>query len=196
MATNDFDFNTAPTQQDFDVIPDGTIAVVQLKIRPGNAGPDGILKRTKKCDAEGLDCQFTVVGGQHDKRKFWAFLLVSGTTDGQQQMADKTRMILRTIIESVRGIKSADVSEAAKKARHVDSYSDFDGMRFMCKIGVEPANDGYRAKNKLDRVITPDDKEWQPVEQVAKPASTNAAANGGSSSPSPGNVIVTPAWAQ
>ena len=30
-----FDFNTANEQRDFDVIPNGTIAVVQLNIRPG-----------------------------------------------------------------------------------------------------------------------------------------------------------------
>jgi hypothetical protein len=99
-------------------------------------------------------------------------------------------------LSKARGIKSTDVSETAKKARHVDGYNDFDGMRFMCKIGVEPAKDGFKAKNNLDRVIIPDDKEWQPVEQVAKPAPSGAAANGGSSSPSPSNAIVTPVWAQ
>ena len=33
-----FDYNTADGQRDLDVIPNGTIAVLQLNIRPGDAG--------------------------------------------------------------------------------------------------------------------------------------------------------------
>jgi hypothetical protein len=51
----------AGEQRSFSVIPDGTIAVVQLNIRPGNAGENGLLKRTQKGDAEGLDSELTVV---------------------------------------------------------------------------------------------------------------------------------------
>ena len=42
-----YDFNTAGEQRSFDVIPDRTIAVVQLNIRPSDAGEDGLLKRSK-----------------------------------------------------------------------------------------------------------------------------------------------------
>ena len=69
---------------------------------------------------------------------------------------------LRAILESARGIKPTDVSEAAKKAR-VAEYADFDGIRFMAKIGVEPARGDYKAKNILGEVITPDRKEWHPI---------------------------------
>jgi hypothetical protein len=185
------DFSTANEQRDFEVIPDGTTAIVALKIRPGSAGEDGILKRTKKGDAEGLDIELTIVGGKYDKRKFWTFEIVSGTTDGHAQMVDRTRERLRAILESVRGIKPADVSEAAKKARSIEGYGDLDGLRFMCKISVDPAKDGYKAKNTLDRVITPDRPEWQPVEQVTKPAPASAP-----DGEKPSNVIVKPVWAQ
>ena len=37
-----FDFNDAGEQNSFDVIPDGTIVTVQLTIRPGGAGKDGM----------------------------------------------------------------------------------------------------------------------------------------------------------
>ena len=66
------DFNTAGAQRSFDTIPDGTIAVVQLKIRPGNAGEGGWLKRSKDGKAEGIDAEFIVVEGEYTKRKFWA----------------------------------------------------------------------------------------------------------------------------
>jgi hypothetical protein len=182
-----FDFNTASEQRDFDVIPDKTVAVVQLKIRDGNAGADGLLKRSKSGEAEGLDCEFTVVEGPYAKRKFFAFMVLSGTTDGHAQAADITKSRLRAILESARGIKPQDVSEAAKKAR-VAEYRDFDGIRFIARIGVEPAKGDYRAKNILAAVVTPDQKEWRPIEQVEQPlmhASPAAASN----------VIPKPAWA-
>lgn len=182
-----YDFNTASEQRSFDVIPDKTIAVVQLTIRQGDAGENGLFKRSKNGQAEGLDCELVVVGGDHDKRKFWDWMTISGATDNYTQAADITHRKLRAIIESARGIKPTDVSEAAKKARIAD-YADFDGIRFVAQIGVEPAKGDYRAKNFLAQIITPDRKEWHPVEQVAKPAPTGTE--------KPSNVIVKPAWAQ
>jgi hypothetical protein len=182
-----FDFNTASEQRSFDVIPDRTIAVVQLNIRPGDVGENNLFSRSKNGQAEGLNCELIVVGGPYDRKKFWDWMTVSGTTDGHAEAADITHRKLRAIIESARGIKPTDVSEAAKKAR-VAEYADFDGIRFLAQIGVEPAKGDYRAKNFLAQIVTPDRKEWQPVEQVAKPA--QAAAE------KPSNVIVKPVWAQ
>lgn len=181
------DFNEAGAQRTFDVIPDGSIVVVQMNVRSGDAGVDGLLKRSRNGQAEGLDIEFTVVEGEFAKRKFWSFMVVSGTTDGHDQAADITRRRLRAILESAKGIKPEDVSETAKAARNAE-YADFDGMRFMCKLGIEPARDGYKAKNILSEIVTPDRKEWHPIEQVAKPA---AAPTGERS-----NVIVKPNWAQ
>jgi hypothetical protein len=182
-----YDYNTAGEQRSFDVIPDGTIANVQMNIRPGGAGEGGLLARTKKGDAEKIDAEFTVVEGPYTKRKFWDNMIVSGTTDGHAQAADITARRLRAILESARGIKPTDVSEAAKKAR-VAEYADFVGLRFMAEIGVEPASNGYKAKNTLAEVITPDRKEWHPVEQVAQ-STAEAPASATTS-------ITKPAWAQ
>jgi hypothetical protein len=182
-----YDFNTANEQRSFDVIPDRTIAVVRLNIRPGDAGDGGLFKRSKNGQAEGLNCELTIVGGQYDKRKIFEWMTISGTTDNHAQAADISHRKLRAIIESARGIKPTDVSEAAKKARVVD-YADFDGLRFVAQIGVEPAKGDYRAKNFLAQIITPERKEWQPVEQVAQPTPAATA--------KPSNVIERPAWAR
>ena len=185
-----FDYNTADGQRDLDVIPNGTIAVVQLNIRAGDAGEDGLLKRSKNGEAEGLDCVFIVVEGPHAKRKFFNFAVLSGTTDGHAQAADITRSRLRAILESARGVKPTDVSEAAKKAR-IAEYRDFDGIRFLAKIGVEPAKGEYKAKNTLASVITPDQKEWRPIEQIEQsPAHATPTAAPAS------KAIIKPAWAQ
>jgi hypothetical protein len=182
-----YDYNQAGEQRSFDVIPEGTVAVVQMDIRPGNAGEDGLLKRSKAGDAEGIDAEFIIVEGDYAKRKFWGFLITGGTTDGHAQAADITTRRLRAILESARGIKPTDISEAAKKAR-IAEYSDFDGIRFMAKIGVEPARGEYKAKNILAEAVTPDRKEWRSINQEAKPAAKAA-----TSSITP---IAKPAWAQ
>jgi hypothetical protein len=188
-----FDFNSVDEQLNFDVIPDGTIVVVQLKIREGNAGENGLLRRSKSGEAEGLDCEFTVVEGPHTKRKIFGFYVLSGTTDGHAQAADITKRRLRAILESARGIKHADVSQAAKRAR-VAEYRDFDGIRFMAKVGVEPAKGDYKAKNILDLVITPDMKGWHPIEQIEQPLMHSTPKEGGSSGGNP-LTIEKPKWA-
>lgn len=182
------DYNQTGAQKSFDIIPDGTIVVAQMNIRPGNVGEGGLLKRSKKGECEGLDAEFIIVEGEHAKRKFWSYMVLSGTTDGHEQAADITKRRLRAMLESARGIKPEDVSEAAKAAR-VAEFSDFDGLRFMCKLGVEPASDGYKAKNILAEVIAPDRKEWHPVEQQPK----SAEAKKKSGAPTP---ITKPAWAK
>jgi hypothetical protein len=165
-----FDFNTAPEQREFDIIPKGEIVVVQLRIRPGDAGEDSLLDRSQKGDCKGLDCELTVIEGKYAKRKLFPWLLLSGTTSGQVDMAHSNLGTLKAIIESALGIKPRDMSEAAKKerARFAD-LSNFDGIRFMVKLGVEPAKGDYKAKNIMELVITPDMKQWRAIEQGRHP---------------------------
>jgi hypothetical protein len=181
-----FDFNTV---EQLDVIPDKTIAVLQLNIKAGGAGDDGFLKRSKTGEAEGLDCAFTVVEGPHAKRKFFSYMVLSGTTDGHATAADISHRNLRSILESARGIKPQDASEGAKTAR-VAEYRDFDGMRFMARVGVEPERNGYKAKNILSAVITPDQKEWRQIEQPDRTVLDARAAPAAAD-----NVIQKPKWA-
>jgi len=65
-----FDYSDAPPPQ-FELIPHGTIATVVLHIRAGNAGEDGMLKRSKDGSCEMLDCEFAVTDGPFKGRKFW-----------------------------------------------------------------------------------------------------------------------------
>jgi hypothetical protein len=140
-----------------------------------------------------LDAEFIVVEGDHVKRKFWENMVVDGATDGHKEAADITHRRLRAIIESVKGIKPADVSDEAKAKRNVE-YAEFDGMRFLCRVGVEPARqlpngESYRAKNILAEVITPDrTTEWRPIEQQPKPKDSGLGGN----TPTP---IIKPKWA-
>jgi hypothetical protein len=192
------DFNKAKPQRTFDVVPTGTIATLQLRVRPGNAGEGGWLRQSKNGDSEALDCEFIVVDGPHAKRKFWSLLTVSGTTEGHSQAAEISRSRLRGILESARSVRPDDNSEAAKQARQVRSYGEFDGLRFIGRIGVEPARDNYPAKNTLLAAVTPDQQDWHQVEQVAKHGGVAAPANTSAKPATPNQgatKIAKPAWA-
>lgn len=191
------DFNNAPEQREGGLITDGTVTVVHLTIRPGNAGEGGWLKRSKAGDSQAMDCEFTVVEGPFAKRKFWSLFTVEGTTEGHAKAAEISASRLRGILESAKGIRPDDESDNAKNARRVTSWGDFDGLRFIAKIGVEKAKEGsgFKDKNTLDVAITPDRKAWVKVEQVKQAGIANVA--------SPSLAAVTkaavasgkPAWA-
>lgn len=171
------DFNNADTQRTFDLIPDGTIAPVIMTIRPGEVGDGGWLTRGKNDpNVMLLNVEFIVKEGPYAKRKFWMNFTLDGTTDGHKTAANISAATLRSILESSRGIKPDDSSEDAMQRRRVGSYGDFDGMGFMAKIGIEPGKNGYKDKNVLASVITPDMKEWTKVESIGGTASPVGAA--------------------
>jgi hypothetical protein len=190
------DFNTAERQRDFDVIPDGTIATLHITVRPGNAGDAGWLRRSKDGKSEALDLELTVVDGDYAKRKIWTLLTISGITDGHAEAGRISGQRLRGILESARGILPNDKSDAAAQARRVESFGDFDGLRFIGRIGVEPAKNDYKAKNTLDQAITPDRKDWHQVEQVPRSpkAAPAASAKPAPASSAPVTQIARPKW--
>jgi hypothetical protein len=162
------DFNSAPEQRSGDLIPDGTIAPCHLTIRPGNAGEGGWLKRSKAGDSMALDCELTVTEGPHAKRKFWSLFTVEGTTEGHAKAGEISASRIRAILESAYGIRPDDESDNAKQRRRITSWGDLNDIRFIARIGIEKGNDGYKDKNTLAEVITPDRKMWAKVEQPAK----------------------------
>jgi hypothetical protein len=188
------DFNDAEKQRSIEPIPHGTVADVQIKVRAGNAGEDGWLKRSKDGNSEALDCEFLVVGGPHDKRKFWELMTLAGTTSGHATAMEISRAKLRAILECARGVQPNDTSEEARQARQITSYGEFNGLLCTEKIGIEKGGqkangDGaYPDKNRILEVITPDKKEWHALDQ-SLPATTTVAV------PAAAAAIAKPAWA-
>jgi hypothetical protein len=198
-----YDYSDAPPPRDVELIPRNTLATVQMRIRPGNAGEGGLLKRSKDGGCEMLDVEFVVVDGPYAKRKFWENMILAGTTDGHAKAVEISRGKLRQILESSRGIKPEDMSPQARTARTAE-LKDFDDVIFIAKIGVEkgePRNDGsgdnYSDKNILAAIITPDKKDWHPVEQ---PPPWNGGSGGSTEAPaapaaSGAGPVTKPAWA-
>jgi hypothetical protein len=187
-----FDYGTVSEEDD--LIPDGTVLDFEMSIKAGNIGDDGLLSRSKNGEAEGLAATFTVIKeGAYYKRKIFSFMVLSGTTDGHAQAGDISKKRLRAILESARGIKPTDVSEEAKQKR-IAEHSDFDGIHFVAKVGVEEAKGQYRAKNTIASVITPEKDGWHPLDQAPRapaPSSPGPVSGNGSN-----RAIVTPDWAR
>src|SRR5262245_9562533 len=96
MDFNDF----TGEQRSTDLIPHGTVVVLQMKIRPGGAGEEGWLRRSADGKSEGLDTELTVIGGPHNKRKLWLLLTLGGMTEGHAEAAKISRIKLCAILES------------------------------------------------------------------------------------------------
>jgi hypothetical protein len=186
------DLNEAGGQREFDLIPADTIATLVIKVRGGGAGPDGTLRRSKDGRSEGLDLELTVCDGKFAKHKLWTLLTLQGETEGHAEAGRIATTLLRAILESARGVRPDDQSETARKQRELESYLEFDGMRFVGRIGIEPARNGYDAKNKLASVVTPDQSAWRKPDQTAAPAPAAKPAQPLSG----GSVIPRPQWSR
>jgi hypothetical protein len=194
MTDTNFDFNDAGEQRSRDVIPAGTICTLQLNIKAGNAGDDGWLKRSANGDSEGLDCKFVVTEGQYAKFELWQLFTLRGTKEGHDKAGKISMNTFRAILESARGIKPDDSSEAAQNARKVKGWADFDGLRFIARLGVRPPQDSYPAKNVIQEVITPERVGWTKPEQITA-KSANSGAPAATPTAAPANAISRPQWA-
>ena len=186
----DFDFNPGGEQRSFDVIPDNTVCTVQMTVKPGGAGKDGWLTRSKDGNSEHLNCEFIVVDGTHAKRKFWGRYTVAGVN--HEQAIDISRKTLKAMLESATGVRPNDESDAARRARTPKGWSDFDQLRFMVRVGIEPPRNGYEAKNSIREVITPEKQAWKKPEQIDRTTTATAPAQPAAA---PASAIARPQWA-
>lgn len=189
------DMNTAEEQTGGDVIPHKTLAKVYMKIRPGdyddaaNGWKGGYATRSENTGSVYLDCEFTVIGGKYNKRKVWT--LIGLHSPKGPKWGQMGRSFVRAALESAKGIKADDASDAAMNARVISGLGDLDGLEFIAQIDVEKAEAGseYGDKNKINTVIPVTHKDYAALMngQETAPASVtqqSAQASG-----------ATPAWA-
>ena len=96
------DFNDVPNdsnQNEFELIPAGTVARVILTMKRGTEViPDYSTQPMFKQGQTGtkwLECEFTVVGGKYDRRKIWQNIMVDG---GVKKLASELSEILSTVL--------------------------------------------------------------------------------------------------
>jgi hypothetical protein len=163
----DFDFNNAEQDKGYgELIPDGTIASVQMNIKPGNVGDGGWATPSKNGESVLLKCEFMVVDGQFAKRKFWKDFIIDGKTEGQKTAVAISKSHIRSIIEAMRSIDPADEGEEARKGRMIAGWQELDGVRFVAKVGIEKGKDGYPDRNTLKSAIPSTSPQYRKLEQV------------------------------
>jgi hypothetical protein len=202
-----YDFSDVEPQQSSELIPDGTFAKVAMAIRPGGVDghteiDKGLLKAstTPGSDVLSLDCEFTAVEGRHARRKFWHNFTVAGGKIDEKGASigwNISKRTLRAMIDSALGLDPDDNSEEAKAKRRLRGLADLDGITFVAKIAVEPNNDSrYPDKNKLDRPVLPNEKEWRAVMNGEEVAPSPSRPRSGGSGAGSAATAPTPAWGQ
>jgi hypothetical protein len=208
---SDFDFNSAEPQRGFsgELIPENTIVLVVATIRPGQEGPGGYLKANNDRSCLMADFEFTIDGGEFDRRKVWGLMVTAGETEGQQKAAAITRSRLRAMLESAHGILPSDNSAPAVARRQVAGWEAFDGLKFCARIGVEkgglkdktagPNSERWPDKNVVYPVTPEDERYISPGAQNARGAPRASVAQTVAAASKPAtngaNGAAKPAWA-
>ncbi|MBF0612023.1 MAG: hypothetical protein HQL55_12955, partial [Magnetococcales bacterium] len=135
------DFNDADAQNNFDIIPKGTIAPVRMTIKPGGVDDasrgwtGGYATRARDSDAVYLNCEFVITHGEFAKRKVWS--LIGLFSPKGQEWTNMGRSFIRAILNSSRGLSDKDTSPQAVEARRIRGFADLDGIEFLARIDVE-----------------------------------------------------------
>jgi len=162
LNLNNAAVSEAPTQTRT-LIPNGTLCRAIIVVKMGDTeipefGNGMWFKKSATSSAKWMELEFTVVGGEHDKRKFWHRLFVDGDKKGSSGIPVAKEIglsTLRQIIESANNINPSDMSETAVQRRNIGGVNDLSGMEICAKVGIEKGTNGYEDKNKLMAAVTP-----------------------------------------
>lgn len=163
------DFNTADKQQEFGLIPDGTIVPVMMSLRanhgdmPGMGPKDGgLFKQTNDGTAYMIDVEYIVTAGEFAKRKMWEFICAKGNgSDGHVKWENIAKTKIRAMLESAYNIDPDDDSDAAIAKRSIEGYANLHGLVFTARVGVEKSDDPQYSDKNVLRPVTPGDDEYK-----------------------------------
>lgn len=163
--------NENENQNDREPIPSGTKCVLQMRINQPEASQKSdlsiALTKSTSSDAHYLNCEFDVLSPKKYKdgnRKVFQNYTVEGgkkDSNGKSIAGRISGTFLRAAWEAANNIRPDDMSNEAVQKRHVQDYTNFDGIVFPAILAIRAAQNGYPAKNEIYQVITPDKPEFQ-----------------------------------
>ena len=161
-------------RSEFSLIPKGTVVRAVMIVKQGDLeipefGTGAWFKRSQNTSAKWMEIEYTIIGGEYDRRKFWDRIFVDGDKMGQSGMPQAREIglsTLRTIIESAHGIMPTDASPEAQARRQIQGVNDLNGMEICAKVGIKKGTNGYADQNKLTAAITPNQKDFIPSGQA------------------------------
>jgi hypothetical protein len=173
LNLNNANVSDAP-QMERTLIPAGTICRAVVNVKLGDMeipefGTGQWFKKSQTSKAKWMELEFTVIGGEHDKRKFWDKIFVDGdkmSPNGIPVTKEIGLSTLRMIIESAFNIIPTDTSAEAQARRQISGVNDLNGMEICAKVGIDKGTNGYADKNKLTAAMTPNQKDFIPSGQA------------------------------
>ena len=173
LNLNNANVSDAP-QMERTLIPAGTICRAIVNVKLGDMeipefGTGQWFKASQTSKAKWMELEFTVIGGEHDKRKFWDKIFVDGdkmSPNGIPVTKEIGLSTLRMIIESAFNIIPTDTSAEAQARRQISGVNDLNGMEICAKVGIDKGTNGYADKNKLTAAMTPNQKDFIPSGQA------------------------------
>jgi hypothetical protein len=177
---------------DFDLIPDNTVVRAIINIQPNvltipEFCNSPIFKASQTTSAKWIEVEYTIIGGQYDKRKFWQNHFFDGDAKDETGVS-KSRKIglqwLKGVLESNSNIAANDASPKAQAVRQLDvqkgGVASINGMNVCVKIGIEKSNDPqYSDKNRCKIIMTSGMEGYIPNGQppAVTPSQTTEPAN-------------------
>jgi hypothetical protein len=171
--------------EDDQLLPAG-IYKLRTTVLPGGFGDDDVLKLAKRGTLAYVNVKNTVAEGPFAGREIWDTLIVEAVcaADDPEQAARDQKTVkigrgrARRIIASARAVNPEADPETLKQALTINSWGDLDRLTYWAEVGIEPAKNGFEAKNKIEHVVTPADANWPgspsqpklPTRPVTKPA--------------------------
>lgn len=200
-------------QAPLELIPDKTPVRVIINLLGGDTEvPEfgqGHLFKTAASGSIYCPIEFTIIGGQFDKRRVWHNLFVHGPkldANGVSVARNIGLETLRRMVDSIFNLKGADMSAEAQQKRNIAGVQALQGQELSILVGVEPAQNGYDARNKMTVVLTPDNSDYVGpsgnagnVAVAPTPTQPMAPATAASAPSAPtvtATAGVVPAWAQ
>tara|TARA_R100000908_G_C3677805_1_gene97847 strand:+ start:26 stop:649 length:624 start_codon:yes stop_codon:yes gene_type:complete len=173
LNLNNANVSDAP-QMERTLIPAGTVCRAIVNVKLGDMeipefGTGQWFKKSQTSKAKWMELEFTVIGGEHDKRKFWDKIFVDGdkmSPNGIPVTKEIGLSTLRMIIESAFNIVPTDTSAEAQARRQISGVNDLNGMEICAKVGIDKGTNGYADKNKLTAAMTPNQKDFIPSGQA------------------------------
>ena len=175
------DLNDAERQRDRTLIPPGVYRL-KTKVRPGGAGPGSVLRIAKNGRTTMVDIELKIVGGESAGQKLWDLITVAveppefedanaaerEQTEKYQPAVRIGRSKLRAMLESAHAIDPNDNTEEAQEKRRFEDFLELDGLEFWGQVEIKKGTNGYKDKNILDFVVTPNLPDWP--RQAASPS--------------------------
>ena len=119
--------------------------------------------QSQSSSAKWMDVEYTIYGGQFDRRRFWHKHFFDGDgkdTDGVSKAKKISLAWLKAVLESHKNIASNDASPEAQAVRQLDpskgGVASINGMSVCVKVGIKKEPDPqYNDTNICRVVLTP-----------------------------------------